>query len=101
MALQNLLGDLATEATTEELLGLLDLIADRVGVLTAVRQQDGSLRVSIASGTLTTISTVTTVGTVTNMANIAAVGGYSAQQAIPAAQNLTAVMSNVNNVIVS
>ncbi len=94
MAEYNLLGALAQEATTEELLGLLDLIADRVGVLSAVRQQDNSLRVSIASGT----GTVSTVSTVTNQAQT---GGYAAQQIVPAQQNLAAVLSNIANVEVS
>lgn len=98
MAEYPLLGGLAQEATTEELLGLLDVIADRVGVLSAVRQQDNSLRVSIASGGLGTISTVSTVSTVTNQAQI---GGYAAQQIVPAQQNLAAVLSNIANVEVS
>lgn len=92
MADYPLLGALAQEATTEELLGLLDLIADRVGVLSAVRQQDNSLRVSIASGTVSTVSTVT---------NQAQTGGYAAQQIVPAQQNLAAVLSNIANVEVS
>lgn len=98
MAEYPLLGGLAQEATTEELLGLLDVIADRVGVLSAVRQQDNSLRVSIASGGLGTISTVSTVSTVTNQAQT---GGYAAQQIVPAQQNLAAVLSNIANVEVS
>lgn len=98
MAEYPLLGGLAQEATAEELLGLLDLIADRVGVLSAVRQQDNSLRVSIASGGLGTISTVSTVSTVTNQAQT---GGYAAQQIVPAQQNLAAVLSNIANVEVS
>lgn len=92
MADYPLLGALAQEATAEELLGLLDLIADRVGVLSAVRQQDNSLRVSIASGTVSTVSTVT---------NQAQTGGYAAQQIVPAQQNLAAVLSNIANVEVS
>mgnify|MGYP001012067023 CR=1 FL=1 len=92
MAEYPLLGGLAQEATTEELLGLLDVIADRVGVLSAVRQQDNSLRVSIASGTVSTVSTVT---------NQAQTGGYAAQQIVPAQQNLAAVLSNIANVEVS
>ena len=98
MAEYPLLGGLAQEATTEELLGLLDVIADRVGVLSAVRQLDNSLRVSIASGGLGTISTVSTVSTVTNQAQT---GGYAAQQIVPAQQNLAAVLSNIANVEVS
>ena len=98
MAEYPLLGGLAQEATTEELLGLLDVIADRVGVLSAVRQQDGSLRVSIASGSLAAVGTITTVGTVSNQA---AIGGHPAQQVVPAGQNLAAVLSNINALIVS
>lgn len=95
MAEYPLLGGLAKEATTEELLGLLDVIADRVGVLSAVRQQDGSLRVSIASGSLAAVGTVSTV------TNQAQTGGYAAQQIVPAQQNLAAVLSNIANVEVS
>ena len=96
MAEYNLLGALAQEATTEELLWLLDLIADRVGVLSAVRQQDNSLRVSIASGTVSIAS-----GTVSTVTNQAQTGGYAAQQIVPAQQNLAAVLSNIANVEVS
>ena len=96
MADYPLLGALAQEATAEELLGLLDLIADRVGVLSAVRQQDNSLRVSIASGTVSIAS-----GTVSTVTNQAQTGGYAAQQIVPAQQNLAAVLSNIANVEVS
>ena len=101
MAEYPLLGGLAQEATTEELLGLLDVIADRVGVLSAVRQQDGSLRVSIASGSLAAVGTITTVTTVGTVSNQAAIGGHPAQQIVPAQQNLAAVLSNIANVEVS
>lgn len=91
----NLLAGLSEEATQEELLGLLDIIADRIGVLTAVRQQDGSLRVSVTTGTL---STVTTVSTVVNQQQY---GGYPTQQIVPAQQNTTAYLSNIAQIIVS
>ena len=103
MADYPLLGALAQEATAEELLGLLDLIADRVGVLSAVRQQDNSLRVSIASGTVSIASGTVSIasGTVSTVTNQAQTGGYAAQQIVPAQQNLAAVLSNIANVEVS
>lgn len=95
MAEHPLLGGIAQEATAEELLGLLDLIADRVGILTAVRNGDGTLRVSVSGGLL---PTVTTVATITNLAQL---GGVSAQPLVPSAQNVAAVLSNLNHLVVS
>lgn len=90
MATQNLFGDLALEATqqdvlegvlddssTEEVVAVLQAILSRLGY---PDQANGSLRVTptgttAISGSLTTVTTVTTVATVTNQAQM---GGLSA-----------------------
>lgn len=95
MAEHPLLGGIAQEATTEELLGLLDLIADRVGILTAVRSPDAALRAYVTGGLL---ATVTTVSSVTNQVQQ---GGFYTQPLVPSAQNVAAVLSNLNHLVVS
>ena len=95
MAEHPLLGGIAQEATAEELLGLLDLIADRVGILTAVRSPDAALRAYVTGGLL---ATVTTVSSVTNQVQQ---GGFYAQPLVPSAQNVAAVLSNLNHLVVS
>ena len=95
MAEHPLLGGIAQEATAEELLGLLDLIADRVGILTAVRSSDAALRAYVTGGLL---ATVTTVSSVTNQVQQ---GGFYAQPLVPSAQNVAAVLSNLNHLVVS
>lgn len=60
-----------------------------ISFLPALRDTANQLRVNVVSGYLATLS---------NMTNI---GGFSAQQQIPAAQNTAAVMSNINNVTIT
>lgn len=97
----DLLEGLSLEASQEELLGLLDVIADRLGVLSAVRSAEGGLRVSIVAGGITTVATVTTVSTVTSVASVAAFNGMDARPMVPAAMNTAAALANIANVIVS
>lgn len=80
--------DVATIQVLRELI-------EHAAVLSAVRDAAAGLRVSIAGGTL---PTVTTVSTVTNLAQK---GGFAAQPIVPATSNMAAVLSNINNVIVS
>lgn len=79
----------------------------KLDFLSALRGVDGTLRVGLAAGTLpgvttvnsvTGVSTVTTVSTLSNQTNI---GGNSATPMIPALMNQVAILSNVNNVIVT
>lgn len=73
---------------------VLNEIRSAVMAVAMARAADSTLRVS-GSMNVSTISTITT------LANMASVGGYSANQQIPATQNMAAVHSNVNNVIIS
>ena len=72
---------------------VLNEIRSAVMAVAMARAADSTLRVSV--------STITTLNTLTTLANMASVGGYSANQQIPATQNMAAVQSNVNNVIIS
>jgi len=77
--------DVATIQVLRELI-------EHAAVLSAVRDAAAGLRVSIAGGTLPTVTTVT---------NLAQEGGFAAQPIVPATSNMAAVLSNINNVIVS
>jgi hypothetical protein len=76
--------DVATIQVLRELI-------EHAAVLSAVRGVAGLL-VSINGGTLPTVTTVT---------NLAQEGGFAAQPIVPATSNMAAVLSNINNVIVS
>lgn len=76
--------DVATIQVLRELI-------EHAAVLSAVRGVAGLL-VNIAGGTLPTVTTVT---------NLAQEGGFAAQPIVPATSNMAAVLSNINNVIVS
>lgn len=91
MTLHNMLGDLSTDEAVDWLAQLVQ----HLGVLSAVRAPDGTLRVAIASGTL---PAVTTVSTVTNQTQA---GGYSLAGQVMAGTNSAAVAGNIANVIVS
>lgn len=98
----DLLDGLSLEEKQDEVLGLLDQILDRLGILTAVREANGALRVSSVGGTvaissLPTLATVTNVGTVGNQTNL---GGFSAAPLSAAQQNMAA-QSNINQIVVS
>lgn len=95
MVVKNALGALALEETQldqNDLLELLGAFMQHLGVLSAVRETNGSLRVS---GTLTTVSTVA------SLTNQAANGGQPTQQVVPAAQNTLAHLANVAVVVIT
>jgi hypothetical protein len=70
-------------------------IVERLGVLQMARGSDGSLRVTILGGTVTTVTTVTTVSTLANQTSI---GGYGANNQIPALMNAAAA-SNIDRMV--
>ena len=70
--------------------GLYELI-DRLAFLANVRGTIADLRVSVVGGALPTVST---------LSNIGSIGGFAANQHIPATQNVAA-LSNINNLIIS
>jgi glutamate synthase domain-containing protein 2 len=88
MTLHNMLGDLSTDEAVDWLAQLVQ----HLGVLSAVRAPDGTLRVAIASGTVTTVSTVT---------NQAQAGGMSLAAQVQQAHNTLAQVANVAQIIVT
>ncbi len=88
MTLHNMLGDLSTDEAVDWLAQLVQ----HLGVLSAVRAPDGTLRVAIASGTLPTVSTVT---------NQAQAGGMSLAAQVQQAHNTLAHVGNVAQIIVT
>ena len=98
----NLFEELATENTQQELLDMLAILADRLGVLSAVRDPNNALRVTIrGADTISTISTINLVSTVSTVANMAQVGGLYANTAVPSWNNVPAILGNINNVEVT
>jgi ketosteroid isomerase-like protein len=94
---------LATESAQAEASQLLTAVYEAVEVLTMLsnmRDTLNQLRVGIVSGSVG-IAANQTLATLTTLSNLAAVGGFSAQQQIPAAQNTAAIQSNINNVVIS
>ena len=88
MTLHNMLGDLSTDEAVDWLAQLVQ----HLGVLSAVRAPDGTLRVAIASGTVTTVSTVT---------NQAQAGGMSLAAQVQQTHNTLAQVANVAQIIVT
>ena len=88
MTLHNMLGDLSTDVAVDWLAQLVQ----HLGVLSAVRAPDGTLRVAIASGTLPAVSTVT---------NQAQAGGMSLAAQVQQAHNTLAQVANVAQIIVT
>lgn len=85
--------------TVKEFLSAIYDKLDFIGVLGTAREANGSLGVTTKLGSvITTVSTVTTVNTVSNQASI---GGYNAIGTMPFSGNQVAVLSNINNVIVT
>lgn len=97
MTLHNMLGDLSTDEAVDWLAQLVQ----HLGVLSAVRAPDGTLRVAIASGTLPTVTTVTTVTTVSTVTNQAQAGGMSLAAQVQQAHNTLAQVANVAQIIVT
>lgn len=88
MTLHNMLGDLSTDVAVDWLAQLVQ----HLGVLSAVRAPDGTLRVAIASGTLPAVSTVT---------NQAQAGGMSLAAQVQQAHNTLAQVANIAQIIVT
>jgi len=97
MTLHNMLGDLSTDEAVDWLAQLVQ----HLGVLSAVRAPDGTLRVAIASGTLPVVTTVTTVTTVSTVTNQAQAGGMSLAAQVQQAHNTLAQVANVAQIIVN
>jgi hypothetical protein len=74
---------------------LLNDIHNALAPLMSARGTDGALRLTVAGGTL---PTVTTVSTVSNVANQTAIGGLQAANQIPALMNMAA-QANIANMI--
>ena len=92
------------EVTLKDYLEAIHESLEVLSVLGAVRGPANDLRVNVTGGAIGvtgTLTTVTTVTNVTNMANMNGFGGYFANQMVPATQNHAAILSNINNVIVS
>lgn len=97
MTLHNMLGDLSTDEAVDWLAQLVQ----HLGVLSAVRAPDGTLRVAIASGTLPAVTTVTTVTTVSTVTNQAQAGGMSLAAQVQQTHNTLAQVANVAQIIVT
>jgi len=81
--------------TVKQLLeGILEAVQG-VKVLGNVRGTSADLRVTPVGGTVATVTTVSAVSVVTNQTQI---GGYSANNQIPALMNTAAVLGNINNI---
>jgi hypothetical protein len=74
-------------------------ILKRLDFLSSLRGTDGTIRAGIISGTLPTVSTVTSVTNVAAMTGT--IGGFSTNTIAPSLMNSNAVLSNINNVIVT
>lgn len=103
MALQNVFGDISLEATQTE---IKDILTEVVGAIQALRMQTeaitrtvglvmpdtaGRMRVLVdaITGSLT-LATITTVSTVSTVSNQTSVGGYNANEQLPALMRLGA-----------
>lgn len=88
----------------DDMLEFMYEMLKRLEFLSTLRGADGTLRAGVISGTLpnvTTVATVTTCSSVTNVAGISAIGGFSTNNIAPNLMNTNAVLSNINNVIVT
>jgi hypothetical protein len=85
MTLHNMLGDLSTDEAVDWLAQLVQ----HLGVLSAVRAPDGTLRVAIASGTLPAVT------------NQVQAGGMSLAAQVQQAHNTLAQVANVAQIIVT
>ncbi len=73
----------------------------RLDFLPLMRGSDGTIRSTIVSGTLPTVSTVSTCSTVSNVAGISLIGGYSTNSMVHNLMNQSAILTNINNIIVT
>ena len=92
-AIASALADLATEQTADDQIDILNEIQTAVEAIAHARGVSADLRVTIVGGLVAITS-----GTITNLAQM---GAQPLQPYIPAQLNLTAIQSNINNVIVS
>ncbi len=89
----------ATELELEAQTDILEEIQQVIQGIATARGVASDLRVTIVGGGVTISSgTVTTVSTLTNQTQV---GGYQANNEIPAMMNLAAVQSNINNVAIT
>jgi hypothetical protein len=86
------------DSVQDDMQELMYEILKRLDFLSSLRGTDGTIRAGIISGTLPTVSTVGTVSTVTNIPTI---GSLPANSITPNLLNSTAILSNINNVIVT
>jgi hypothetical protein len=70
-------------------------IVEGVKAIANAKGVAADLRMTVLSGTVTT---VTTVGT---LSNITSIGGYNATGFMMGQNNMAAIQSNINNVVVS
>lgn len=96
-AVASALVDLATEQTADDQIDILNEIQIAVEAIAHARGVSADLRVTIVGGSVG-IATNQTLATLTNLAQM---GAQPLQPYIPAQLNLTAIQSNINNVIVS
>lgn len=96
-AVASALVDLATEQTADDQIDILNEIQIAVEAIARARGVSADLRVTIVGGSVG-IATNQTLATLTNLAQM---GAQPLQPYIPAQLNLTAIQSNINNVIVS
>jgi hypothetical protein len=83
----------------DDMLEFMYEILKRLDFLPSLRGTDGTIRAGIISGTLPTVSTVTSVTNVASMTGT--IGGFSTNTIAPNLLNSNAVLSNINNVIVT
>ena len=100
----------ASLASITDLRDVAEAVHEAVEILSWIGGARGTaadLRVSLTNasvpvtGTVTVNGSLTTLTTLTTLSNMAAIGGWSANQSVPAAQNTAAVLSNITNVVVS
>jgi hypothetical protein len=96
----NNIQDTETVDELEKHTDVLNEIKAAVQAISSAKGVAADMRVTLLSGTVTTVTTVTTVATVTTVTGITNIGGIPAVQLIPSNQNIAAVLSNINNVTV-
>ena len=89
MAIQNLLGELALETKQDDQIEVLEEIEHAIQAIASTRGIAGDLRVTLLSGTVSTVST---------LSNQTSIGGWVASSMVPATSNTTAILSNINNI---
>ena len=87
--------------TIAEYLSAIYDAVQNVRTLGAVRGVANDFRVTVLSAPSTAVTGTVAVSTVTTVTNQSQVGGLLANQVVPAQQNTVAVLSNINNVIIS